>query len=319
MLEPGQASASTAVIPPDATVSRSAAPRPAAGVPRPSATVNLGEQSLFYGIKGRRYFGSRFGNAETSRNHHDEVQRYQIDRAILESDEVVNVATLRTHRMSGIASSLHNAVGISANGDWLPHHTIGTPKVGGDSYADNSIRSRLRSALLSVRRPPFARRAVPYGITKNEPPGSWWGNDTLWRTILDLNRVLLYARADGTLAEQQQRQTFAVVSVGTGGQADRPELSNSASELIVAGPSFTAVDLVCAKLMGFDWRRIPHVAHVFDDHDLPLVDFTYEEIAVRSEIGAFDRRLVDIDRQDCRAFPSPVGWAGWLEARDGSI
>lgn len=284
------------------------------GVARHPTTVNLGEQSLFYGLRGRRYFSTR-GAGETNAHHRDPVQQYQVDREILASDAVVNVTTLRTDRMTGIASSLHNVVGISTNSNWLPRHSIGTPKTGGDSYPRNSVRSRLACAMLPARQARLGRSGRTRARGQIVEPGSWWGNDTLWRTILDLNRALLYGREDGTLASGPQRKTFAIVSAVRPSPVPHP----AASQLVIAGPNFSAVDLVCTRLLGFDWKRIPHISHVFDDHDAPLIDFRYEDIVVHSEIAAFDRRLVDIDRVACFAVPAPAGWDGWLGKRDGSI
>lgn len=277
--------------------------------PKGLTTINLGDKSLFYGLKGRRYFGTQTDIGETNRHHHDSIQEYQLGRSILDSDAVVNVTAMQTHGLAGISAALHSAIGISASSNWLPHHSIGTPKTGGDSFPDSAVRPRLKCAFLGLPEP--TRRLLRHvGIKSTSKLGTWWGNDTFWRTILDLNRALLYARADGSLAGDRQRETLAVVKVPAAPAPARPSL-------IVAGPNPCAVDLVCARLMGFDWKRIPHLLHVFDDHDLPLVDFRYEDIVVRSEIGAFDRRLVDMDSGDCGGFPAPAGWTGWLEAHDG--
>ena len=273
------------------------------GRPKDLAMINLEEKSLFYGLKGRRYFGTQPDIEETNRHHHDGIQEYRFGPSALGSDAVISVTALQTHGTAGISAGLHGVVGSSTDRNWLPHHSIGTPKTGGDSFPDSSFRSRLDSAFLAAPRP--ARRLLRHlGRQKTSRPGAWWGNDTLWRTILDLNRALLYARADGSLAESTQRQTFSIVEV------------EGPTRLVIAGPSITAVDLVCARIMGFDWKRIPHLSHVFDDHELPIVDFCYDDIVVRSQIGAFDRRLVEIERDQCMRFQSPIGWAGWLEARD---
>src|SRR5438093_548816 len=45
-----------------------------------------------------------------------------------------------------------------------------------------------------VRFPPVDRREDPFVYD-----GNWSGNDTLWRTILDLNRILLHADKNGEL------------------------------------------------------------------------------------------------------------------------
>ncbi|WP_431237364.1 hypothetical protein ACQ86B_21775 [Mycolicibacterium aichiense] len=87
--------------------------------------------------------------------------------------------------------------------------------------------------------------------------------------------------------------------------------------MVIAGPCFAAVDLVCAKLMGFDWRRIPYLLHAFDSHALPIVDFSYDDIRVRSDIEDFDRPLADIDERACFRFRPHHGWVDYVENNNG--
>src|SRR6185295_10457402 len=83
--------------------------------------------------------------------------------------------------------------------------------------------------------------------------GSWSGNDTIWRTALDLNRILVYGRADGTLADSPQRRVLHIVDAVIAGQGDGP-LSPSPLPLglLVAGENPAAVDWVGAILLGYD-------------------------------------------------------------------
>ena len=47
--------------------------------------------------------------------------------------------------------------------------------------------------------------------------GSWEGNRTLWRTILDLNRVLFCADKEGRLRDTPQRRYLTIVDgIGAG-------------------------------------------------------------------------------------------------------
>ena len=133
-----------------------------------------------------------------------------------------------------------------------------------------------------------------------------------------MNRILLYAREDGSVARTPQRQTFSIVDALISGEGNGPEAPDAIeTNLVIAGPNFAAVDLVCAKIMGFDWHRIPHLLHVFDDHDLPIVDFRYEDIVVKSEIPAYgNRRLNEINQEDCFRFRPHFGWSNFIESRD---
>ncbi|SFB14023.1 hypothetical protein SAMN05216587_11543 [Selenomonas ruminantium] len=43
--------------------------------------------------------------------------------------------------------------------------------------------------------------------------GSWYGNDTIWRTIADLNHILYYANKEGKLQEKRQRKVLIVADM----------------------------------------------------------------------------------------------------------
>ena len=52
--------------------------------------------------------------------------------------------------------------------------------------------------------------------------GKWYGNDTTSRMVLDLNRLLIYGRADGTLALMPQRRLFSLTDGIVAGQRNGP-------------------------------------------------------------------------------------------------
>ena len=53
----------------------------------------------------------------------------------------------------------------------------------------------------------FERIAAKLGADENLE-GSWYGNDTIWRTCLDLQRIVRYGKLDGSLAIVPQRTTI---------------------------------------------------------------------------------------------------------------
>lgn len=292
--------------------------------------VNLGRNSGFYGLLGRRYYGADYDIAETNSHHRGEVQEYMFSGSALESDVVVNLPKLKTHKKAGLTASLKNLVGLNGNKNWLPHHAIGTPSQGGDAYPNDSVTQRLENNVLEWLKPrikesPMLSEVFRLGRKTGESvvgdtqtvvrSGNWWGNDTIWRMILDLNRVLLYATPAGEVATTPQRALYSVVDGLVAGDGNGPEAPDPYDAgIVVAGESFAAVDLVCAKLMGFDYRRIPHLSHVFDHSELPLVDFEYGDIEVTSNRDEWSRRLVDIKRGDCMDFRPHFGWTGHIEA-----
>ena len=147
--------------------------------------------------------------------------------------------------------------------------------------------------------------------------GSWYGNDTLWRMVLDLNKILFYANTDGSLRADvpANRKKYislvdAVIS-GDGNGPDAPDRKDTG--LLIIGTDPVSVDCVCAKLMGFDWQKIPITKNSFRVKNFPSIDGVYEEILVESSVGAFNKPLCKIADEDIFTFEPSVGWKGHVE------
>ena len=83
--------------------------------------------------------------------------------------------------------------------------------------------------------------------------------------------------------------------------------------LLAAGFNPAAVDWVCARLMGFDPDRIPHIRESFRQEDLPVAAFGPEAI----ELSASDPEIT-LERLLERsgrffAFEPHFGWKGHIE------
>lgn len=291
--------------------------------------VKMDDLSAFVSHGEHRYYGADYDIAETNARHKDHVHEYMFSGTALASDFIINLPKMKTHKKAGVTLSHKNLVGLNGNKNWLPHHSIGTPSQGGDAYAAHSLRARIESAALN-RLKPLVRRtrlastlfsslrrggAVVFGDTQETVrSGNWHGNDTIWRMILDLNRILLYARSDGVLMDTPQRTAWSVVDGIVAGDGNGPEAPDAVDAgLVVIGEDFASVDLTCTKLMGFAWEKIPHLAHLFDDHPLPLVRYGYNEITVQSDVKEWNRPLSDIDRESCLTFQPHFGWRGQIE------
>ncbi|HEX8185823.1 MAG TPA: hypothetical protein VF747_13750, partial [Blastocatellia bacterium] len=139
--------------------------------------------------------------------------------------------------------------------------------------------------------------------------GSWSGNDTIWRTCLDLNRILLYGRSDRTLADEPQRRVIHLVDAVIAGQGNGPLSPEPLPmKLVVAGQNAAAVDWVGAMLLGYDPERIPIVRNAFDDFGWPLTGFAPGDIRLVGDLG--EGRASDLlgrynSGEDVN---HPVGW-----------
>lgn len=304
-----------------------------AGDPAGYCRVDLARHSAFaaVGDSCHRLYGSEYDTAELRRAHLHGEHAYLVSQSVLDADVVLNVPKLKTHKKCGLTACLKNLVGINGNKNLLPHYRIGDALSGGDEFARNGLTQRVeRQVMQQFRRwfpllgPARQRLAGPikavgkrlFGDTNSGTirSGNWHGNDTVWRMVLDLNRILHYARRDGTLSEQPVRRVFNIVDAIIAGEGDGPlNADPHAAGLVVAGANGAAVDRVCATLMGFDPDRLPLVARPFDQHRLPLATFAAGEIEVYSglvDAGAFGRGWPARER----SFVPHFGWRGHIEA-----
>ncbi len=113
------------------------------------------------------------------------------------ADVVINIPKLKTHKKTAVTLSLKSVIGLSNEKYWLPHFTGGDPSRGGDEFdRRQSLADRIENKLSRFPRPgdhSLIARAPRVGGPPKVIDGSWQGNDTLWRTVLDLNRILFFA------------------------------------------------------------------------------------------------------------------------------
>ena len=308
--------------------------QPLAGDPLGYAVVNLGNASELAALgDARARFAVGDYDRETTAKYHMSSERneYLIPRTVLASDVVINVPKMKTHMKSGITCALKNLVGICGHKSYLPHFRTGLPRDGGDEFAvDHPIKElqrdvvdRLKSANLVLYRTVRAlgRALLRVALAREDPglrrvlAGSWYGNDTLWRTILDLNKVLLYADADGAVHDQPQRRYLCVVDGIHSGEGEGPfTVSPRHDGVLLVGANPVLVDLVVCLLMGFDPDAIPQVGRAFGIEQLRLVE---------GGVDDYRGRLRDHVRADQWPLPNlryrmPSAWEGYVPRREQS-
>jgi uncharacterized protein (DUF362 family) len=305
-------------------VSRSRLP----GDPAGYVDFDLGAGSEFVGHQGR-YFGACFDLDETNRAHSGGHHHYRISGTVARADVVLNLPKLKTHKKCGITASLKNMVGINGWKNFLPHHSEGTPRMGGDQFPSDSWRGVLeyhlmgRFKALLVRSPDWIGNLlrhlkkpgrVAFGDTEEVVrSGNWYGNDTIWRTVLDLNKILLYGRADGSLAELPVRRYFSIVDGIVGGEGNGPMCPDRVdSGLLIGGRSPVAVDLACAVEMGLDPRRIPSIYQAMACRRWPLARFTGAAVRLFRLEGEVEPAWA-VDPTSKHRFRPHFGWAGQIE------
>jgi hypothetical protein len=122
--------------------------------------------------------------------------------------------------------------------------------------------------------------------------GAWSGNDTVWRMCLDLNRILVYGRRDGTLADRPARRVVHVVDAVVAGQGDGPLAPQPLPlGLILLGQNAAAIDWVGAQLLGYEPTSVPLVKEAFRSFRWPLAAFHASDVEVVEASGASGRRM----------------------------
>jgi len=307
------------------------------GDPNGKVAFDLGRQSMLAELDGRgkRYYGAYYDVDETNRHHGDGRHEYMLSRSPLVADVLINVPKLKTHKKCGLTVNLKSLVGINADKNWLPHYAIGSPETGGDQFDRPQAKARLENSLvLAAKRylsrgnrlvQFLARRAMQlgyrvFGDTESVVrSGNWHGNDTVWRMCLDLNRILLYGEPDGTLRTNGRRKRFFSIVDGIAAmEGDGPVAGQRKhAGVVLAGDDPVVVDAVCARLMGFDWQRLPLIARAFDAHPLPLTDMPYAEIESAGNRPEWNGRLENWPEDAGFDFAPHFGWTGHVERSRG--
>jgi uncharacterized protein (DUF362 family) len=303
------------------------------GDPRGKVLVDLlDETSEFWGHRRsqRGYYGADYNRAETNHAHNGHHNLYSVSRTVLEGDVFINIPKLKTHRKAGLTCCLKNLVGINTYKNYLPHHSEGGPTEGGDQFPTDNLNARVEGPLVGLLKqyvfthPYLARLLSPLNTvgkkifgdsSKVVRNGSWYGNDTAWRMILDLNKVLSYACCDGLMRSEApicKKRYIGIVDAIMAGEGEGP-LSPDAVAMgyIMCGTNPVAIDATCAVLMGFDPLKIPTIAKAFEIRHFPLCDFKFEEI--RIFLNGMKHCIDDLPKERIVPFQPQHGWKGHLE------
>ena len=109
--------------------------------PRGGVEIDLGSASAFVDHRGAgRYYGSDYNQRETNRHHSSGRHEYRISGTAAGADVFINLPKMKTHKKVGVTLCLKNLVGINVGRNWLPHHTDGDPREGGDQFPRRSLR-----------------------------------------------------------------------------------------------------------------------------------------------------------------------------------
>jgi uncharacterized protein (DUF362 family) len=257
-----------------------------------------------------------------AKTHAPGCHRYLIAREILEAGVVVNLPKLKTHMKAGITCALKNLIGINGNKEYLPHHRIGGFDLGGDCYPgssdlkralefihdrQNMTKSHAAGRMWRTAANQFYRLLRLQG-DRLGIEGSWSGNDTIWRTCLDLNRILLYGTPQGTMADTVQRRVIHITDAIVAGQGNGPLSPEPLPMgLLLAAGNAAAMDFVGAHLLGYPPENIPIVREALETFHWPLTSFTRNDIRLLGDLGEGVADEV-LSRRPPVTISYPAGW-----------
>ena len=253
-----------------------------------------------------------------AKTHAPGRHQYLVAREVMEADVIINLPKLKTHKKAGITCALKNLIGINGNKEYLPHHRVGGAKMEGDCYPGAPITKRALEYTLDQQNMANSvttnklwnqvttnlQRVLRLSGDELGVEGSWSGNDTIWRTCLDLNRILLYGHADGQLADTPQRVVLHIADAVVAGQGDGPLAPQPLGlGIIFAGRNAAAMDYVGAQLLGYEPQRLPVVREAFGEFSWPLTSFTSGDVIL---VGDADTEGLTAKTSEPIIYP--VGW-----------
>lgn len=202
------------------------------GDPEGVTVVNLGKESLLYGLNSRLFRGVFSDDRrETVKAHTGNTQLYGISNSIFKSDVYISIPKLKAHHKVGTTLNLKGLVGTMGIKNYLVHWRVGFPLIGGDEYP--SFYDWLRSKFEKVTN-----------------RGAWDGNDTIWRMVVDLYTVI----------QRGPKKFFSVIDGVMGGDQNGPfcPLPQN-SKCLLLSDNLLEADLVASRFMGYDVESITYL------------------------------------------------------------
>ena len=302
--------------------------------PLGSTLCNLkNDKSEFYGkTAAKGFYGADYDSDETNRVHDGDNNWYSVSKSVMSADVFINLPKMKSHRKAGITCCLKNLVGINTNKNYLPHHSNGTPDEGGDQYDSNKVTSKIEGrtflaakkfvSKVTLLRPllvPIKSLGLLILGKKGTKVrgGGWYGNDTLWRTIIDLNKVLLYSDADGNLSDEnaEPKRYIAIVDGIIAGEHNGPlEPDRKECGYLLIGTNPVSVDSVAAYLMGFDYKKIPSLAHSFEVKKYKLIKDGYDSVLCSVDGNPYCK-IEKLPSELINPFVPADGWKDHIEMK----
>lgn len=249
-------------------------------------------------------------------SHAPGMHKYCIAKDVFETDVVITLPKVKTHQKAGLTNALKILVGINGDKDYLPHHRKGGVGDRGDCYPGSNVLMKISESILDsanrrrgkrIYKPLKYLSSILWKISFPSPrhnlAAAWHGNDTTWRMTLDLNKIAVYGKADGTISELRQRAIYSLSDGIIGGQGDGPLKPEPLPLGVVSFSNCSSLtDAAMAKLMGFDIDKILLVREAMKMDRSASKELT---------LNGRQINLSDLKKLAIKTTPPP-GWVGYL-------
>ncbi|WP_455145946.1 DUF362 domain-containing protein [Brachyspira pilosicoli] len=233
------------------------------GDPNGGLEINLGKDSLFYGVDSTLFRGVFDEREDTIKSHTGENQLYTFSSTIYNSDLYISIPKLKTHHKTGVTLNLKGLVGCIIDKNQLVHWKVGYPCIGGDEYPNKEIYDKMQKEKIQER-------------------GAWPGNDTIWRMVCDLYRAF----------NLRKGKNFTIIDGILGGEGQGPLCPNSVhSNTLIASNDLLICDIVATRYMGINPYKINYLNYFINKYNINV-----ENITVFNEGKIVDNFFNDYDK-----------------------
>lgn len=292
------------------------------GDPKGYTLVDLAGESLLKDIDDRyeRFRVTCYDHNLLHKHHNREKHEYLISNSILEADAIINLPKMKCHKKAGLTGALKNLIGINGHKEYLPHHINGSFVEGGDQYIypsffkktynnlyDKYWSSEICSGKFTAITIALISKAIRTFAIDDNLEGSWFGNETIPRTTIDLNHIAYYYDIQNkTLCDKQQRPAFHLLDGIVAGEGNGP-LKPQARKVgvLIGGFNPVMVDSAMASMLGYNPSLIKTLSYAFSHTKSRLVrTISYKDF----DQIIFENKLTSFDSLPDFKFKKPKFW-----------
>jgi len=283
---------------------------------------DLGNESFLDPISRQGKNNFRVTNYNPDRlaiSHTKGKHQYCITKELFDADLVISMPKIKTHQKTGMTGALKNLVGVNGDKDFLPHHRIGGTGFGGDCYPGKSYMRLWSELALDQANRNQGKRifwfwtkvgSILWKLNKLQKTyniaAGWYGNDTTWRMVMDINKIALFGKSDGSLSKEPQRELYSLCDGIIGGQGDGPLLPEPLPLGIICFANHSGLTDICmATLMGFYFQKISLLAKVNESINYNKIKLSLNDHAIK---------LDKLKEHATSTLPSP-GWVEYLKSK----